>query len=178
MNHDITEPNKNIDLPEIKRQQDELKKVFSTQPKPANVKTNKYAGNSRYLEIGYLEALLDRHFLTWDLRIDSVQLILNAIVVNVTIECMTVAGNKITRSGVGASEVQTVKGAKVLDITTIGSKALEKNVPIAKATAVKNAIQTLGNAYGRNLNRNFNHEHIPDNDILGKVFNNNKQIQE
>ena len=158
------------DFTEIKKISDNLKKEFTKKPNPKNIKVNKFANNSKYLTIGYIEAILDRHFLTWDVYVTDVQLMLNAVVVTVRVEMTTIAGSKITRMGVGASEIQTRKGSTTLDPGTISPKALEKNVPIAKSMAIKNAVASLGDAFGRNLNREYNFEHIPDENLLKNIF--------
>jgi len=159
------------DITEIKSTMDGLYRVLSETPKPQAVKVNKFANNSKYLEIGYIEAQLDRLFLSWDWDVQSVQSIANGIVVSGKLTVLTVNGNKIVRSGVAGVEIQTKAGATTLTPDAISSKAMDRDPGRAEAYALKNAAAKLGNAFGRSLNREFKHEHIADESILDKVFN-------
>lgn len=160
------------DITEIKHTMDNVYKVLSTKPDPKNIKTNKYANNAKYLEIGYIEAQLDRLFLSWDWEVNSVQNVANGIVVIGKLTVLTLTGNKITRSGVAGVEIQTKVGATTLTPDAIASKAMDRDPGRAEAYALKNAASKLGNAFGRGLNRDFNYEHIPDEKITDRIFNN------
>ena len=159
----------------IKDSMDGLYKVLSKRPNPKSIKQNKFANNSNYLEIGYLEAQLDRLFLSWDWVVDSVQVIANGIVVVGKLTVLTANSNKITRSGVAGVEIQTRKGATNMNPDSVASKAMDRDPGRAEAYALKNAAAKLGNAFGRGLNRQFNHEHIPDQDIMKEVFGQNPE---
>ena len=158
------------EIQQVKDTMDGLYKTLSKKPDPKHIKKNKYANNSNYVEIGYIEAQLDRLFLSWDWIVDSVQLIANGIVVTGKLVVKTVNGNTITRSGVAGVEIQTLKNATSLTPETISSKALDRDPGRAEAYALKNAASKLGNVFGRGLNRDFNHEHIPSQDIIRDVF--------
>ena len=47
-----------------------------------------------------------------------------------------------------------------MDVTQIKADAIQKGLPAAKAMAVKNAAQSLGVVFGRDLNRDTNDEFI------------------
>src|SRR6056297_3346831 len=93
-----------VDLWQVAKQPlDNFLKETSKKPNSKLLKKNKFAGNSTYLEIGYIEAKLDQvyHGL-WSWEIDSIQNIVNGV------SCVghlrvfhPVASVWITRSGVG-----------------------------------------------------------------------------
>ena len=159
---------------EVKKQMDQIYSILSKNPSLKSIKTNKYANNSKYLEIGYIESQLDRLFLSWDWEVLSVQLIANGIVVNGKLTVLTHNMNRITRSGVAGVEIQTKQGATSLNVDNMSAKAMDRDPGRAEAYALKNAAAKLGNAFGRSLNRDFKFEHIADESITDRIFNNNK----
>jgi len=155
---------------ELKKVQDNLKKALSKKPNPKAIKTNAFANDSKYLEIGYLQAELDRKFFSWDWEVKDFKQIANGIVVSGTLTVFTYTGHKIIRSGMAGVEIQTKKGAMALDPSTISSKALDRDPGRAEAYAFKNAAAKLGDAFGRNLNRSWNFEHIEDSDLINAIY--------
>lgn len=147
-----------------------LKKT-GTKPKESNLKTNKFANNSKYLEIGYLEMQLDRIFYgLWSLKIIDCKQILNSVQVTVELSVFhPIALTWIARTGIGAKEIQLKKDTRDFVAENLSSKCLERDIPIAKAEAFKNACKSLGNSFGRHLNRDFNFDYIEDKeDIFSK----------
>jgi hypothetical protein len=152
---------------------DNFLKETSKKPRADLIKKNKFAGNSNYLEIGYLEAKLDQvyHGL-WNFDIKDVQQMINGVCVYGTLEVFhPVASTWIRRSGIGFKEFQLSKGMTDPSPANLSSKALERDVPIASAEAFKNAAKKLGNAFGRHLNREFKHNHAADDKIMERIFN-------
>jgi|688.fasta_scaffold609405_1 hypothetical protein len=146
------------------QQLDELLTMLGEQPDKRFIKTNKYANNAEYLPIGYIEAKLDQIFRgLWKLEIVNQQQVANGYVVSVRLSVYNwVANLWLVRDGIGAKAFEMEKGAHPTDFTKINAKGIEKIVPIAKAEAFKNAVKSLGNIFGRNLNREFKHGHAPD----------------
>lgn len=157
------------ELDKFKKVIDNQLKELSKKPDNKNVKKNKFANNSDYLEIGYIEAQLDRMFASWDWEVHGVQNIANGIVVNGTLTVTSYSGMKIKRSGVAGVEIQTKSGSTELNPATISSKAMDRDPGRAEAYALKNAAAKLGNAFGRHLNRGFQFEHIPNNELISKL---------
>lgn len=152
---------------------DNFLKETSKKPRADLIKKNKYAGNSNYLEIGYLEAKLDQvyHGL-WSFEIKDVKQMINGVCVYADLKVFhPVASSWITRSGIGFKEFQLSKGMTDPVPANLSSKALERDVPIASAEAFKNATKKLGNAFGRHLNREFKHDHAADENIMKRIFN-------
>lgn len=140
---------------------------------PANrVRQNKFANNAGYLEIGYLEFMLDRKYHgLWSLKVDSITPLVNAVACSVTLSVFhPVAKCWIHRSGVAAHEFQLKAGVRDPSPENLSAKALERDVPIAKAEAFKNAVKSLGNTFGRSLNRDFNADFIADEGIINRIL--------
>jgi len=139
----------------------EVMKLLNEAPNPKAVKTNKFANNAAYLDIGLIEAQLDRFFgsLNWSFVVSKLELQVNAIVC-VGDLIIFYKDRQIRRSGVGAAEIQLKKGSQTMDVSSINSKALERDVPKAKSQALKNAAHSLGDAFGRSLNRSYKHGYV------------------
>jgi hypothetical protein len=172
MENEISKINKDIDLSEIKKHQDNLKIILSEKPDQRIVKQNKYAGNSNYIPIGIIQSLLDKFFLDWDWAINDVQLILNSVMVRGTLTLKTAAGSIRKIDGIASSEIQLKKGENILSADTLNSKALERDVPKAESEAFKNAAKKIGRKFGRDLNRKESYGHSPDEELLNKIFTN------
>lgn len=147
-------------------------KELGRTPPTSQVRQNKFANNAGYLEIGYIEFLLDRKYHgLWSLKVDSIVAMVNAVICTVTLSVFhPVAKCWIHRSGVAAHEFQLKQGVRDPSPDNLSAKALERDVPIAKAEAFKNAAKSLGNTFGRSLNRDFNADFIADEGIIGRIL--------
>lgn len=152
---------------------DNFLKETSKKPRAELIKKNKFAGNSNYLEIGYLEAKLDQLFHgLWSFEIKGVQQMINGVCVYADLKVFhPVASTWLTRSGIGFKQYQLSAGETDPSPANLSKKALERDVPIASAEAFKNACKKLGNAFGRHLNREFKHDHAADDKIMERIFN-------
>lgn len=139
--------------------------LLNQKPKDAAIKTDKYSNNAQYLEIGYLQFELDRTFgaLNWSWVIDSQSVMINSVQCTGTLTIF-VDERIIKRSGTGCKEIQLKRGANAATPENMSGKALERDVPIANAQAFKNACKTLGNKFGRHLNRGFQFDFVPNED--------------
>jgi len=115
----------------------------------------------QYLTIAEIEQQLDNVFAgLWSIENLEYSVIANAITVKLDLKVFhPVAKIMITRSGVGANPIQLKKGEKVMSFESIQFDAIKKGLPAAKATALKNAAQSLGSFFGRNLNRDDSPEY-------------------
>ena len=157
-------------ISEVKKVHDNLYNELSEHPKPNAIKVNPFANNSKYLDIGYIEAQLDRMFLSWDWEVNDIKNLFNGITVFGKLTVYTIAGHKIIRSGVAGVELQMKKNATNMNPDNIASKAMDRDPGRAEAYALKNAASKLGNLFGRNLNRDYNFEHIPNEELTKKVY--------
>jgi len=163
-----------LDISKVKEVQDNLKTELNQHPNSKVVKINKYAGNSKYIPIGIVQGYLDRIFLSWEWKINEVQVIMNGVMVRGSLICLTHTGNIINMDGIGASEFQLKKGASTLSPDTLNSKAIERDVPKAESEAFKNAAKKLGNKFGRSLNRAEQFEYKSDGNLLNRLFKEEK----
>lgn len=132
----------------------EFIKFLEKQPSKKAIKKNPLANDSEYLPIGYVEKELDATYNgLWSVKVNSADIKLNSVVVLLDLTVMLSNGIAITRSGIGSVPVQLKKGEVEINPSTINQMALQKNFPSAKAIALKNAAQSLGNRFGRSLNR-------------------------
>lgn len=168
---------KGILLEGIKNSLDNWLKRLSAKPKAALIKKNKFANNAEYLEIGYLQAELDRvyHGL-WSWKLTTSENLINGVKVTGDLKVFHPVINQwVVRSGIAFKEFQLSSGKNVPSPENLSKKALERDVPIANAEAFKNACKTLGNAFGRHLNRKFQFEHIPDENIINNLIPSNNE---
>ena len=108
----------------------------------------------KYLPIQRVEALLDSVCGDWHVEVKSLELIANSMVCTARLHYWNPAKGEWTwTDGIGAAPVNTNKGAEATDFAQIKHDSVQKAAPAAKAYAVKNAAQTIGRIFGRNVNR-------------------------
>ncbi len=131
-----------------------LKKILNTNPKPAWIHSNKFAGNSKYISVHVIEDLLNKLFPFWELnQVGQAQILGNSVVVSVELRIYNPLINQwISYAGIGAVPIEVEKGAHPTDFTKINAKAMHKNVPAAMAYAMKNAAKKIGRIFGSHLN--------------------------
>lgn len=124
-------------------------------PDKREIKKNPYAGNSQYIPIAVIEQRLDEMYAgLWSYDNIKLEVVANSVLCTLTLEVMhPVAKMLIRRGGVGAIPIQLNKDEKEMSFATIKSDAIRKNAPAAKSQALRNAAQSLGVIFGRNLNR-------------------------
>lgn len=157
-------------------QLDELLTLLGAQPDKRFIKKNPYANQAEYLPIGYIEAKLDQIFRgLWSTEITHEGVAANGYTVSIKLSVYhPIANVWLARAGIGASAFEVAKGASPIDFTQINAKGIEKIIPKAKTEAFKNAVKSLGNIFGRNLNREFKHGHAAEKgikEILNKPIN-------
>lgn len=78
----------------------------------------------------------------------------------------------------GACELQTKKdsGNLNLDLSNINKGAVLMALPIAKTTAIKDAVDMFGSLFGANLNRRDAVEFKPDADTLTFIKSNKEKL--
>jgi hypothetical protein len=138
-------------------------KHLHEQPKKTEQAVNKQAGGALYVPIGISEMKLDK--LTgglWSTKNESKQIVANELLVSIEVEYFhPVAKVWLTRLGVAAVPIQQSRGASITDMDAKIKNALVKNYPAVKAQAFKNAVQSIGRTFGRDLNRSEQIEYHP-----------------
>ena len=152
----------------------EVMKLLNESPNSKAVKHNKFANNAAYLDVGMIEAQLDRFFgsLHWSFVVSKLEVQINAIIC-VGELIIFYKDRQIRRSGVGACEIQMSKGSKEVTHSNMSPKAMERDAPKAKSQALKNAAHSLGDAFGRSLNRDYNFgfvEHTGMNSVRDSIM--------
>jgi hypothetical protein len=128
----------------------------------------------KYLPIGYIEWQLDRFFKgLWSCEVVSYSQLVDSVAVHVRLKVFIPGFGYITRDGLGAVPIQLAKGASRTDFAQIVSGAIQKNLPSAKSFALSNAAESLGQAFGRNLNRKdwMQHGYTPDESLNESYLN-------
>lgn len=110
-----------------------------------------------YIPIERIEWLLTNIFIKWRVEIKSTQLIGNSVVVSVRLHYFNYIENEWSwQDGVGASPLQTDKGAGAIEFDKLKSGAVQMAVPAAESYAVKDAAEKIGKLFGKDLNRKNN----------------------
>ena len=137
--------------------------LLNKSPEKNHVRTNKFAQGALYLPIGYIENLLDEMYAGLWKTTGRTEIHGNSIVAHVHLSVFhPVFKTWLKRYGVGAIAIQLDKGEKDMNFSNLKSDAFKKGEPAAKAQALRNAAQSLGVIFGRNLNR----EDVPDYEPL------------
>lgn len=133
----------------------DLNKLLNCQPKPEWLKVNKFANNSTYLPIGIIEYLLTSIFIKWRVEVKEVAVIANSVVCTVRLHVLDpITGEWDWQDGVGASPIQTAKGASATDFGQVNTAAVQMAAPASESYAFKDAAEKFGRLFGKDLNRN------------------------
>jgi len=153
---------------ELASKHNELNKLLNCSPKPEWLKVNKFANNSTYLPIGIIEYLLTSIFIKWRIEIKGVHVIANSVVVEVRLHVLDpITGEWDWQDGVGASPIQTAKGAAATDFSQVNTAAVQMAAPAAESYAFKDAAEKFGRLFGKDLNRKdlMNYDGMLDNKL-------------
>lgn len=151
------------------------KAFLQKEPKKSELKTNKFANNSVYLPISFLEMTLDEIFFgLWQTKGFSSKVVANELVGEIELQYFhPIAKVWLSRIGCAGVQIQyeaqyeDVGGQKVkkkVDITDISKKitnTLTKDYPHLKAQCFRNACLSIGKSFGRDLNREFEDQYVP-----------------
>ncbi len=159
---------------------EQFQELLNKKPDKKSIRVNKFAGDSMYIPIGNIENRLDEIYSgIWSYRIDKVEMIGNSIICQIVLRVLhPIAKVWICRGGVGAVPVQLNKGEKELNFLTCKSDAFKKGVGTAKSQALRNAAQSLGEVFGRNLNREDVEEFIPISEQIGQYADLTEEVLE
>jgi hypothetical protein len=128
---------------------------LNREPNPAEF--DKTADGKAYtLPISFVEMTLDEiYFGMWELTDPSYQQIFNEVVGTATLTVKhPITGDKIRRVGFASIIITQDSGANLADFNSTKKKnALDLSFPKLKAEILKNAAQSLGKIFGRDINR-------------------------
>lgn len=132
----------------------DLTVLLNQEPNKTWIKDHPTAANVKYIPIGIIEWLLTYIFVTWHVEIRETKLIANSVCVTIRLFYRDpITGEEKWTDGVGAAALQVNKGEMASDFDKIKSAAVMIAAPMAKTYAIKDAAETLGRLFGKDLNR-------------------------
>ena len=139
---------------DLKNQQNEVNILLNQEPPKSWLKDHPMAKGIKYLPIERVEYMLTRIFKKWNVEIRQVQVIANSVVVTIRLYYQDVLSNEMLwQDGIGASPIQTDKGAGAMDWNHTKNDAVMKAAPAAESYAVKDAAEKIGKLFGKDMNR-------------------------
>ena len=142
---------------------EEYKLALTANPSASWLKERGLGGgkSAAYEPIEVKQALADRIFRNWEVCEEKYMNVLNEIVCTVKITALPdyPGGDHILFTGSASKPVQCDSGSKV-DQFPKGKKAnaLEYCLPAVRSEAIGNALETLGNLFGRNVARSVSND--------------------
>jgi hypothetical protein len=130
-------------------------KMLNEQPDEKEIKTNKFAGNSKYLPISFVQMKLDELFVgLWRTKNFRYEVVANELIGSITLEYFhPFAKVWIEREGAAAVMIQQSSGADLTDISAKIKNTLGKDQPHLLASCITNAARSIGKVFGRDINR-------------------------
>lgn len=133
---------------------DQFNLLMSQPPKTEWIKTNAYAGNSKYIPIGVVETLIQRIFKEYRIEILREGQMFNAVYAVVRVHYLHPVTSEWTyMDGLGSDQIQTKAGASAADLQSISNNAVAMSLPKAVSYAIRDAMEHVGPLFGRDLNR-------------------------
>lgn len=128
--------------------------LLNQDPPKEWLKDHPMAKGVKYIPIQRVEYMLTSIFKKWHVEIKQVQVIANSVVVIVRLFYQDVLSDEILwQDGIGASPIQTDKGAGAMDWNHTKNDAVMKAAPAAESYAVKDAAEKIGKLFGKDMNR-------------------------
>ncbi len=136
------------------KDRDVFKAVINQNPPKQWIKNHPIAKGVKYLPIDKVELTLDTLFEEWRVEIKSIAQLAQSIVCTVRLHYKDpITSEWSFQDGVGATPLKTNKGSSAADLSNIKNDAVATGAPSAKAFAIKDAADHIGNLFGRNINR-------------------------
>lgn len=132
----------------------QLQELLDNEPPSHWVKIHPYINGYKYLSIDKYETLLKAIFPAYKIEITGQGDSFNGVYVTVRVHYQhPITMDWSFHDGIGASQLQTKKGASAADFSAINNGALSMAYPLAKTLAVKDACDHFGRLFGSDLNR-------------------------
>jgi hypothetical protein len=131
-----------------------LSVILNQEPPSAWLVNHPMISGYKYLPIERVEYLLTRIYTKWWVEVKNVQTVANSVVVTVRVYVK----NPITlevefQDGIGASPIQTDKGAGAMDWNAAKNDGVQKAAPSAETYAIKDAAEKFGKLFGKDISR-------------------------
>lgn len=143
-----------VNMEIVNSNENDFQVLLNQEPPPEWIKTNKYAGNSKYIPIDKVEYLLTRLFVKWWTEVIEWKVIANSVGVHVRLFYISpITGETLHQDGLGAMPLQTDEGKGATDFNFIKTAAVQMALPGAESYAIKDAAEKIGRLFGKDLNR-------------------------
>ena len=131
-----------------------LSVILNQEPPSAWLVNHPMISGYKYLPIERVEYLLTRIYTQWWVEVKNVQTVAHSVVVTVRVYVK----NPITlevefQDGIGASPIQTDKGAGAMDWNAAKNDGVQKAAPSAETYAIKDAAEKFGKLFGKDISR-------------------------
>ena len=138
----------------LAKAQDTFVTLMNQPPKPEWVKVHPLIKGYKYLPIERVEFLLKTIFKQYKIEVTGQGTAFNGVWVTVRVHYKDpISGEWSFHDGIGASQMQTKKGASAADMANINNNAVVLAFPMAKTEALKNACKSFGKLFGSDLNK-------------------------
>lgn len=108
----------------------------------------------KFIPIERVEWLLTVLFLRWRVEIIDSKLVANSVQVTIRLHYFDHAlGEWNWTDGIGAQPLQIDSGSGAIEFNKMKSSAVQMAAPAAKSYAIKDAAETLGKIFGKDMNR-------------------------
>ena len=133
---------------------DKVTELLNQDPPKEWIKTNKYAGSSKYLSIDKIEYLLKTIIRRYKIEVTGQGTAFNGVWVTVRVHYVDmITGNWEFHDGIGSEAIQTKAGTSASDLINITQGAISIAFPKAKTAAIKDACHHFGRLFGSDLIR-------------------------
>jgi hypothetical protein len=161
MSTEVTKPQRNLpklsDLVEDTEMsiKDNQLTVLLNQPPPEQwLSEHPMIKGYKYLSVQRVEWLMTRIYGKYQTIVKDVKVLANSVTVTVSVSVTNpVTGELEYQDGVGACPIQTDKGAGAMDWNFAKSDGVMKALPAAKSYAFKDACESFGKIFGKDLGR-------------------------
>ena len=138
----------------LAKAQDTFVTLLNQPPKAEWVKVHPFIKGYKYLPIERVEFLLKTIFKQYRIEVTGQGTAFNGVWVTVRVHYKDpISGEWSFHDGIGASQIQTKKGASAADMANINNNAVGLAFPMAKTEALKNACKSFGKLFGSDLNK-------------------------
>lgn len=133
--------------------QNKLMVLLNQEPPAKWLKTHPMT-KTLYLPIERVEFMLSAIFGKWWVEVLHTSILANSVAATIRLHVI----NPVTKQaewtdGVGAAPIQTDSGAGATDWSKVKNAGVQMALPMAKSYALKDAAETLGKLFGKDLNR-------------------------
>lgn len=138
----------------LAKAQDTFVTLLNQPPKAEWIKVHPFIKGYKYLPIERVEFLLKTIFKQYRIEVTGQGTAFNGVWVTVRVHYKDpISGEWSFHDGIGASQIQTKKGASAADMANINNNAVGLAFPMAKTEALKNACKSFGKLFGSDLNK-------------------------